>query len=559
MSVELSVNVRRRRERRIKWLERGLAAVLILIGGRAAAAATVYVDGNVGMDSPTCGTAPGPAACRTIQTGVNNAGPGDTVMVAPSVYPEPAAGPLTINKKLTLLGAGAGVDARTRVGPESIITDPQGTSITASNVVFDGFTVQNSTTSAFTGFGIFMAPATSGTQILNNIIANNIAGIGLGGSNVTIRHNAIRANNAPGAASGSGIYTDQFVGGNSETNILIEENDFTGNDDAGIDVSNTDASGGVFNLNVLSNAFDANGRALVLFNTHNSTIQDNRMTNSTTPLSAAVRLFDNNTNLTITFDNATNGAGHAVRISFTGAVGGPSSGVVINENNIGVAGAANFVGDGLLVSPGGHNGTVDAECNWWGSPTGPISLTNPGGTGEEVVGNADFTPWLTAPFPVGACLGGAPSTPGKVTGGGQIPGEDPLFSPLGELISLPAIVPSLSNSNSNASFGFVAKCCPESGNLEYNDHGADVRIKATSVDHLAISSPGTACPTTPGSKHATFTGTANVIRPSGTTTEPYTVDVDDCGEPGTMDTFGIKTTTYANGPHTLIGGNVQIR
>ncbi|HEY3162415.1 MAG TPA: hypothetical protein VGJ78_25835 [Vicinamibacterales bacterium] len=49
-----------------------------------------------------------------------------------------------------------------------------------------------------------------------------------------------------------------------------------------------------------------------------------------------------------------------------------------------------------------------------------------------------------------------------------------------------------------------------------------------------------------------------VIRSTGTTTERYTVDVDDCGEPGGMDTFGIKTDRYANGPSKLIGGNIQI-
>ena len=38
----------------------------------------------------------------------------------------------------------------------------------------------------------------------------------------------------------------------------------------------------------------------------------------------------------------------------------------------------------------------------------------------------------------------------------------------------------------------------------------------------------------------------------------FTVDVDDCGEPGTADTFGIKTMSYSNGPSTLIGGNIQI-
>ena len=52
---------------------------------------------------------------------------------------------------------------------------------------------------------------------------------------------------------------------------------------------------------------------------------------------------------------------------------------------------------------------------------------------------------------------------------------------------------------------------------------------------------------------------ADVIRATGTTMEPFTVEVDDCGEPGTADTFGIETTTYSNGPKTLIGGNIQIR
>jgi hypothetical protein len=51
---------------------------------------------------------------------------------------------------------------------------------------------------------------------------------------------------------------------------------------------------------------------------------------------------------------------------------------------------------------------------------------------------------------------------------------------------------------------------------------------------------------------------AEVMRSTGTTTEPVTVDVDDCGEPGKADTFGISTTSYSNGPRTLTGGNIQI-
>jgi len=116
----------------------------------------------------------------------------------------------------------------------------------------------------------------------------------------------------------------------------------------------------------------------------------------------------------------------------------------------------------------------------------------------------------------------------------------------------------LSDSNTNASFGFVVKCCPETGNLEYNDHGMDVRIKALSFDHLSISSPGTSCPAIPGSKHATIHGTANVTGPSGTTQESLTVEVDDCGEPGTNDSFGIQAGSYSKPPSTLVGGNIQI-
>lgn len=510
------------------------------------------------LGGPTCNV---PGDYPTIQAAVNVT-TCTTIIVAAGTYPEPDPGPLTINRTLTLKGAQSGVDARFPRGAESIITDPQGTSVGASNVIIDGFTVENSIVPTFTGFGIWLNPTVSGTQILNNIIQNNIVGIGLANSSAQalIQHNLIQNNNLPGGAEGTGIYTDEFVGGPTVQNVVIKENTFKGNVDAGIDVSNTDPAGGAFNLDVSTNLFDLNGRAVVLFNTHMSTIHDNRVTNSIFVGSAAIRIFDNNTSLSITSNDLVNGLGHAIRLSFLGAVGGPSSGVVINENNIGTVGFTSFDLDGLLVDPppiSGHVGTVNAECNWWGSSTGPINVNNTGGSGEEVVGDADFTPWLTTPAPTGACVGGIPSTPGKATGGGQIDG-DPVFAIDGVLLSLPALIPSLADPQSQASFGFVVKCCSAIGNLEYNDHQADVRIKAQSFDALFITSPGTSCPLMSGSKHAKFTGTAAVIRSTGTTTEPLTVDVDDCGEPGTGDSFGIKTTTYSNGPSTLIAGNIQI-
>jgi hypothetical protein len=528
-------------------------AVVFAVGVSAAAAADWYVDGALGNDGNSC-TAPGVGnACMTIQAAINKASSGDTINVAAGTYPELAPGPLTVNKTLTLLGAQSGVDARGRVAAESIITDSQGTWVTANNVVINGFTIQDSTNGGFTGFGILMGAGTTGTQVLNNIIQGNIAGIGLsnsGGAQGLIQRNQIQSNNQAGGASGTGIYTDQFVSGGAVKNVLVEENAFIGNNNAGIDMSNTDAANGVSNLEVSTNSFDMNGRGLVLFNTHVSKIHDNSITNSTLAGSAAIRIFDNNSDLSILDNDLIIGAGHAIRSSVIIGLG-PSSKVVIHENNI-----EDFALTGLTVDPGSHTGTVDAECNWWNSSTGPANPNNPGGTGEEVVGDADFTPWLIAPAPGGACVGGVPSTPGKVTGGGQI--GDPIFSSLGDLLSVPALIPSLADPKAQATFGFVVTCCAPTGNLEYNDHPMDVRIKAQSMTGLLISSPGISCPTTPGSKHAKFSGIAAVIRSTGTTTEPFTVDVDDCGEPGTMDTFGIKTTTYSNGPSLLIGGNIQI-
>jgi nitrous oxidase accessory protein NosD len=519
----------------------GLVALTAL---PAEAATTWYVSDATGNDLNNCTSPITP--CKTIQAAIGKASAGDTINVAAGTYPEPAGGPLTVNKTLTLLGAQAGVDARSRVAAESTVTDPQGTSVSASDVVIDGFTWQDSTVAAFTGYGVWLNPGVNGTDILNNIFQSNIVGLGLanaGATQAVIRHNVFRNNNQPGGASGSGIYTDQFVGGPVVRNVLVDENTFTGNNNAGIDISNVAyIGGGVYDLDVTENTFTGNGRGVLLFNTHDMTFHDNRVTNSTLALSAAVRIFDNNTNLSIQRNDITDGVFHGIRLS--GAM--PSSGVTINYNNI-----ERFPGDGLLVDPGSHTGTVDAECNWWNSPTGPTNPGNPGGTGEEVVGDADFSPWLVGRAPTGRCVG-IVSTPGKVTGGGQLQG-DPLFSALGDLISAPALVPSLSGSTAQATFGFVVRCCPASGNLEYNDHSAGVRIKATSIAALNISD-GACGPRT----HATFTGTASVIRSAATTTEDFTVDVDDCGEPGTTDTFAIETTTYSNGPSVLIGGNIQI-
>lgn len=146
-----------------------------------------------------------------------------------------------------------------------------------------------------------------------------------------------------------------------------------------------------------------------------------------------------------------------------------------------------------------------------------------------------------------------PTAGAKVTGGGTIEG-DPVFSPTGDLISLPAVAASVGGGSSRANFGFVVTDgANPRGNLSYHDHGTDVRIKATSFSSLSITT-GVCGPNT----HAAFNGTADV----NGSPESVKVEVDDCAEPGSSpglgpDMFSIMTDSYSNsGP--LVSGNIKI-
>ncbi len=63
---------------------------------------------------------------------------------------------------------------------------------------------------------------------------------------------------------------------------------------------------------------------------------------------------------------------------------------------------------------------VTAVRNFWGSPTGPTSPNNPGGTGTPVSANVSFRPWLGLTV---SPTSGSPGSTATVTGTGYKPNE----------------------------------------------------------------------------------------------------------------------------------------
>src|SRR5262249_14614047 len=143
---------------------------------------------------------------------------------------------------LTLKGAKAGVDARTRATTgESIITNSCGpVQIEADNVVIDGFTVEGSTDPdpCFLS-GIWTNPGFSGThgghQILNNIVQNNISGLELdndGTFQTIVKFNLFKNNNNPGPGFGNAVQVNFGL-----NNAVIDSNKFVGHSNSSVLVS----------------------------------------------------------------------------------------------------------------------------------------------------------------------------------------------------------------------------------------------------------------------------------------------------------------------------------
>jgi nitrous oxidase accessory protein NosD len=519
MRLRPAAAARRSRSRRVArlLLAASLAVGLIVIGVQPAGAvpATLVVDED-GFASATDCNALTPAF-PTISAAEAAASPGDTIKVCPGLYNEMVF--IDVDD-LTILGAQAGADARTRLfvaANESIVDHPCGpVQISADRVTLDGFTVQGSTLSdpCFLS-GIWTNPGFGGTQgghqILNNIVQNNISGIELDSTCVNptlVQFNLIQNNNNPGPGSGNAIQTNFGL-----CNATIDSNRFSGHTNSSFLVVAPSS-----NLDVTNNELVGGTPERIVFGSvATSTISGNVSIGSTS--SATIRLFGGDSDITIEHNTLRNGM-RGIRVDDLGF--GINTNVDAHFNCI----QGNSIA-GLQVDSGAHPGPLDAQNNWWGSASGPTTPSNPGGTGDAIIdpdGVVDFTPWLLSPTGTGPSCPPPPPPPPppafKATGGGQI-----------------------DVSGGRGSFGFNAKRenGTTSGHLTYMNHVTGANLNCTVTAALVTSST------------VDFSGPCSSKSSAGS----FTAHAEDNGEPGKgVDVFRITYGPTEGGP--LRAGNIQV-
>jgi parallel beta-helix repeat protein len=200
------------------------------------------------------------AQYTSINAAVAAAQPGDTIRVYSGTYHES----VNVDKTLTF-------QAVPKAGP--VIVDPgtlgSGFNVQANDVKILGFTVQD----AVGNPGINLSRTVSGADLEHNVLRDNTFGVYLNSSGTdrtVLRENQFLHNNAAGAASGNGIYSDQGV-----TNARIVDNFFTGQQNAAmIFVGNGTAAQAQSNLTIRGNTLNHDAPIIVV-NASDSTISDN--------------------------------------------------------------------------------------------------------------------------------------------------------------------------------------------------------------------------------------------------------------------------------------------
>jgi len=293
----------------------------------------------------------------SIQRGINAAGSGWTVNVAPGTFNEDLS--IHINKpNLTLAGANAGIPAGVNPGergPESVIVGKIEfrTGGQAEGMTIDGFAINCA------GGDAVNYRATGITTFVNNIIE----------CNGTVDHGIFNIKNG----TPHFIIKDNTITGNFKMGIRLQSNNNAFAEISGNVITGSSASGTAVGIRVddpvqatiENNHISNNGYALALASSAQCTVENNTVENN----NVGVYLSGSNIELT----------GNAIRNNSTGIYGETTN----NNNTI----AHNRIYNNSYGALN-YGGVLNAAFNWWGVSDQAAIAALLGGSGV-----IDYVPW----------------------------------------------------------------------------------------------------------------------------------------------------------------------
>ncbi|MGB5925465.1 MAG: CFI-box-CTERM domain-containing protein [Dehalococcoidia bacterium] len=319
-------------------------------------------------------------AFATIQGAINASSDGDTIEVAAGLYKED----IVIDESLTLKGAQAGVDARTRSGPETIIEPDEeeaGISIITTDgrvVVIDGLTVRNGAHGIINSEYVEAGLGVKADITVKNVRVLNPGEFGISLTftiNATVEHcyveNAEIAINA-----GAVIPTPPTVANFTNNKVVNSRFGITGY-----------LKGSLIEGNLIKDFAD--GGVGISCQCLNTTFKNNTVTGYVkgTAMTFEKSHHDrpSSENVTVKGNNFT-GNRHGIYVFDTQET---LTGITVNFNNI--------AGNSWSGVSNDKDQTLNATRNWWDDASGPLNLKlNRDGTGDTVSDNVDFEPWLGA-------------------------------------------------------------------------------------------------------------------------------------------------------------------